>query len=44
MVTKEEHKKLTLATRENKNLQGWDRYKFTNLKVYDLLNQIEFKV
>jgi len=44
IVTKEEHKKLTFATKENKNLQGWKRYKFIGIKVFDLLEQIELKV
>jgi hypothetical protein len=44
VVTKEEHERLTSATNKDKNLQGWDRYKFTNIKVFDLLEQIEYKV
>lgn len=36
VVTVEEHRKLTELSREDKNVQGWERYKKANIKVFDL--------
>lgn len=41
LVTKDEHKLLTNISKNN--LQGWDRYIEANIKVYDLINQCEYK-
>ena len=43
-VTKDEHKELTFITKQNVGIQGWDRYKFINLKVFDLSKQEQLKV
>lgn len=43
IVTKDEHKILTAYSRDN-NVQGWERYKKANIKVFDLLNQLELRL
>jgi len=44
VVTRQEHSILTSLTKQNPSLQGWERYKTAEIKVFDLQTKNELEL